>query len=188
MIRTCAPGDASQMAVFEFVLGVLRTSSSFIDVGCGDGKYARSILAVRPHMSAWIIDAHKPNLDGILAHKKIHGILPEALRDVPDLAVDAAICLDVIEHLKKEGAVELIRGLDRIVRQVIVLFTPLGFMAQPPTPDNPYQEHRCGFEPEELEALGYETTVWKDFDYGKRTGVPDEENILRDALWGVKWP
>lgn len=186
MIEQSTPQGGGQQAVFDFVLDRLRTSSSYLDVGSGDGKYTHSIVRQRKDVGrpidAWVVDAHWPTLDRIMVppERKIHGILPDILREVPDLSMDGIICLDVIEHLEKTKSIEMIRNFDRIARQVIVLFTPLGFMPQPGTEENPFLEHLCGFEPEDLEALGYQTTAWRKFDYGN--------NLIADALWGVKWP
>jgi hypothetical protein len=35
------------------------------------------------------------------------------------------------------------------------VFTPNGFVPQPPTAENPHQEHRAGFTTGELRARGY---------------------------------
>jgi Methyltransferase domain len=175
------PHPEGQLAVLEFVLSHLRTSSSFVDIGCGEGKYTHSIKAVRPDIQAWALDWHGPSMDRVTADVKIRGTLPGAMQALRDEAVDAVVCLDVIEHFEKADAMKMIRDFDRVARQVIVLFTPLGWMPQDGTEENPYQAHRCGFQPAELEKLGYKTTAWRAFDYG-----PGKEP--HDALWGVRWP
>jgi len=70
-------------------------------------------------------------------------------------SVDAAIALDVIEHLERDAALGLIAGLERVARRRVVIFTPNGFVPQPPEPENPHQEHRSGFTADEMRALGY---------------------------------
>lgn len=178
MIIPLPTGFEGEEAVRAFTLSWLKKydCKSFLDAGCGDGKYTRRLQAWHP-FEAWVVDAHAPSLEGIPAKVSICGEMPGVLKGIPDGAVDGAICLDVIEHFEKPAALEVIRELERIASKVVVLFTPYGFMPQPPDPDNPWQEHKCGFSSLELHYLGYETYVWQPFDYGK---------CLHDALWAVK--
>ncbi len=37
----------------------------------------------------------------------------------------------------------------------MIIFTPCGFLAQPATTDNPYQEHVSGWLPDEFRQRGY---------------------------------
>jgi hypothetical protein len=134
-------------------------------------------------MEGWAVDAYAPALAKVdlPANRKILGPMPGSLQTLPESSVDAAICLDVIEHFEKPAAVGLIRELEYVARKLVVLFTPLGFMPQEGYESGgawqPWQKHRCGFEADELEGLGYTTTIWEGFDYGKGR---------HDALWGVK--
>lgn len=70
-------------------------------------------------------------------------------------SVDAAVALDVIEHLERPAAERLLADLERIARRRVVVFTPNGFVPQTGTAENPFQEHRSGFSPEELRARGF---------------------------------
>lgn len=65
------------------------------------------------------------------------------------------VALDVIEHLERPRALELLAALERIARRRVVVFTPNGFVPQPATADNPYQEHLCGFTAADMRSLGY---------------------------------
>jgi len=68
---------------------------------------------------------------------------------------DAVVCLDVIEHLERAPALALLATLERLARRRVVVFTPNGFVPQPATADNPYQEHRSGFTTGDMRAHGY---------------------------------
>ncbi len=46
--------------------------------------------------------------------------------------------------------------MERVCAGSVVVVTPNGFVPQPGTDDEPWQEHRCGFDVAELEALGYD--------------------------------
>jgi len=78
------------------------------------------------------------------------------VKAISDLSVDSIFLLDVIEHLEKDDGIELIIELKRIVREQIVVFTPLGFMPQHIEPDlrdrwglsgGGFQEHKSGWLP-----------------------------------------
>ena len=70
-------------------------------------------------------------------------------------SVDAAVALDVVEHLPRDAALTLVAALEGVARRRVIIFTPNGFVPQPPEPDNPHQAHRSGFTVDELRALRY---------------------------------
>jgi hypothetical protein len=79
---------------------------------------------------------------------------------------DLVLVLDLIEHLEKPQALELIRKAEAIARRAVVLETPKGFLAQDidilGMGGDHFQTHRCGFESEELAALGY-SVIERDY-------------------------
>jgi hypothetical protein len=70
-------------------------------------------------------------------------------------SVDAAVALDVLEHLEREPALGFLAALERVARRRVVVLTPNGFLPQAPAADNPWQEHRSGFTAADMRALGY---------------------------------
>lgn len=174
------PAQDGETDVFGFILPRLANCSSCMDVGCGDGKFTKKLKRWRPDILTCAVDAYKPALHTVDAD--VH--LAIDLRDQKQLRllprhVDAVICMDVLEHLKLDEAERLIRTLKEI-SNTIVIFTPYGFMenhVEHDAAESPWQEHHCGIEPEWLEALGFETFGWENFDYGN--------NVSHPALWGV---
>jgi len=94
---------------------------------------------------------------------------------------DAVVCLDVIEHLEREQALALLATLESLARRRVVVFTPNGFVPQPPTADNPYQEHLSGFTTSDLRERGYTVRgmhgLWFVF------GAFGETRLAPGALW-----
>ena len=85
----------------------------------------------------------------------------EALRSFADNAVDSIFLLDVIEHLEKEDGQQIILECERVARQQVVIFTPLGFMPQHIENDEldgwglsgtSVQEHRSGWMPSDFSS------------------------------------
>lgn len=54
----------------------------------------------------------------------------EAIAQFQSNSVDSIFLLDVIEHLEKADGMRLLNEMERVARQQIVVFTPLGFMPQ----------------------------------------------------------
>lgn len=132
---------------------ILRHDWRVIDVGCGSGsRSARHALG-----RAIGVDIHFPSVALTRRERSRSGAICASLQSLPigDGAVDAVVALDVIEHFDTEQAIALLNEFERVARQAIILLTPNGFLPQPPTPDNPYMEHRSGWLPADLTALGY---------------------------------
>lgn len=96
----------------------------------------------------------------------------EALRSMTDKSVDSIFMLDVIEHLEKEMGVSVIAECERVARQQIVIFTPLGFMPQHMEDGQrdgwglsgaTVQEHLSGWTPEDDFGPDWLFYVCKDF-------------------------
>lgn len=69
---------------------------------------------------------------------------------------DIIICAELIEHLEKRGAQDLLKLITTRCLFAIVT-TPRGLLEQGGFGGNPHEEHKSGWEPFELEAEGYRT-------------------------------
>ncbi len=70
---------------------------------------------------------------------------------------DGAVVLDVIEHLSKSDALQLLKDLEVIVRKKIIIMTPEGFHHQGEIDGNPHMTHLSGWKTEEFKQKGYRT-------------------------------
>lgn len=79
-------------------------------------------------------------------------------------ACDLVLLIDVIEHLDKKGAIELLAHLQRKAKN-IVIFAPEGDTVGYTNSDmgNPLQEHKSAWIGEEFESLGFDVTVYRKF-------------------------
>lgn len=142
----------------------LADCSSVLDVGCGDNSWLRYVSGKR----LTGLDAHVPSIERAREQRTHDEFVVGQATDLDRLfqpsAFDAVVMLDLIEHFEKEAGLQLINTAAKIARKKLVVFTPSGFQPQPPTDDNPWQQHRSGWTAEELESLGFHvigTNGWK---------------------------
>lgn len=68
---------------------------------------------------------------------------------------DCVIAIDLIEHLKKEDGIELIRLMEKMAKKKVVIFTPNGFLFQQEHDGNLWQIHKSGWSVPEMRRMGY---------------------------------
>lgn len=149
----------------EQMLGMVersvRETEVVLDIGCG----IRPMNYFRPKLH--LLVEPWPEYADILSYRYAGdksvmvlrtGAL-EALRTFGDNSVDSIFLLDVIEHIKKSIGLMVIEECERVAREQVVLFTPLGFMPQHVEmgrkdgwglSGNAVQQHLSGWEPEDF--------------------------------------
>jgi ubiquinone/menaquinone biosynthesis C-methylase UbiE len=166
--------------VEEAMLKEIEPGWSVLDVGSGLARY-HPALHERTDGNLVLLDAHLPNM---VAHQPPVGVplfIGEAgviLPALRDGIFNVVMAIDVIEHLEKPAALDLVREMKRLAENRVLLFTPDGFMPQEKDNYNlggdHWQTHRSGWTADELRDLGFATTTWGTFH------TPEI-----GALWGV---
>ena len=146
---------------FTFTETVLRfldkNARSILDVGCGFGHPIDAINK-RTKFSALGIDSFLPAIR-VCKNRSTHDAY--VLCDVRFLPIrrrsfDVILCFEVIEHLSKCDGFKLVEEFDRIVRQQVIISTPVGFLNLiRGHKENPSDIHRSGWIPAEFETMGY---------------------------------
>lgn len=118
------------------IAALIRDAGLVLDVGCGirPQQFVTPdfLICVEPHPE--YVDILRGNLAGADA-AVIASDARTALAALPDRPADTIFLLDVIEHLEKTEGRDLIAHAERVTRQQIVVFTPLGFLPQESAPD-----------------------------------------------------
>lgn len=152
-----------------------KKAGSILDLGCGQGKPMAMIKMWRNVKYSEGVDLYRPYINE--ARKlKIHNKLRMAdIRKVtyPHKSFDIVLANQVIEHLEKKEALELIRKMEGWARKEVIISTPIGEMYQPVLDKNIHQEHKSHFFPEEFQKRGY--TVIR---YGLRFLLDEHSNGL----------
>jgi ubiquinone/menaquinone biosynthesis C-methylase UbiE len=104
---------------FEFIMH-LKKDASVLDAGCGNGKFIRAALSLRPDLKFKAIDI-----------SEVGGLLPAgvdfvrgSVENLPsyyaDDTFDAVMCFHVIEHLLEP--IDLMQSLSRVMKKGAVLY------------------------------------------------------------------
>lgn len=147
----------------EQLLKELRNVRSILDVGCGKSS---PLKLITENVYKVGIDIFKPAL---LKSKtsKIHdkyycANVMQIDKYFQPKQFDCVVALDLIEHLDKNGGLELIRKMEKIAKKKVIIFTPNWFISQGAhsfvAQDgyvNKYQEHKSGWTVNEFKKLGY---------------------------------
>lgn len=89
----------------------------------------------------------------------LHGSAQAVLPVMADNSVDSIVLMDVLEHIPKDEGRKILQQAQRLARRQIIVFTPLGYMAQHVEEGQKdgfgldghvFQEHRSGWLPEDF--------------------------------------
>ena len=133
----------------------LQDCKTALDLGCGRGK--GSLIEVTPITYSVGVDIFEP----YLKESKAKGVYSNhILADITRIefkqdSFDAVLAFEVVEHLTKEDALQLISKMEKWARKKVVITTPNGFMFQASYDDNAYQVHKTGFSIDEFSKIGY---------------------------------
>jgi protein-L-isoaspartate O-methyltransferase len=141
----------------------VRETETVLDIGCGIApmNYFRPKMhfMVEPWAEYADILAYRYAGDKSVMLLRTGGL--EALKLLGDNSVDSIFLLDVIEHMEKDMGQQVIAQAERVAREQIIIFTPLGFMPQHVEhgqkdgwglSGTEMQEHRSGWEPNDFSA------------------------------------
>lgn len=138
----------------------IKPVSTVLDIGCGirPQQYITPeyLICVEPHLE--YVEILKTSLKDANAV-----IIPldalKALAGMPDRSIDSIFLIDVIEHMEKDIGAKVLLECERVARQQVIIFTPLGFMPQEIHAGDvdgwnlhggEWQDHKSGWYPEEF--------------------------------------
>ncbi len=151
-----------------------------LDLGARDAWHTSGLPGVRRHVG---VDIWQPALargTGKAQAGHIPGwepVLADALEYVVTQGAgdfDAVLAIDLVEHLPPTSARILLTEMVRVARRLAVVWTTLGFIPTPPNDidgnPNPYEVHKWGPDPTDLQAAGYQVRILPDH-HGERGGA-----------------
>ena len=181
--------------LFSVVLEKLENVAVVLDIGCGimPQPYVLPLVHIccEPFEQYVVFLQNKTKDEYDRNYVIIKSSWSDAVRLFPLNSVDSVFLIDVIEHLEKEAALELLKATEALARRQIVLFTPLGFMPQhhPDGKDawglegGKWQEHKSGWQPEDFDA-SWDVYAAKDYHSTDNMGVELDKPF--GAMWAIK--
>jgi len=156
----------SQFEVLELtLLNIKRISNrqqiKILDLGAGPAQYYEKLffesdptLIKVDLMDAFPFEGN-PDTAPNVSIQRVRGVVPGDLSDIQSNSYDLVVAFDLIEHLSRDEGYRLLYEIDRIAEHASVIFTPNGFVWQPPTSKNSFDAHLSGWTPAELRSLGW---------------------------------
>lgn len=150
----CAPFSDKGMVFWSLD----ARSQSVLSIGCGNGEKDQRIVKRRnPRQYLVGLDIFEPYLQACQKRGVHDSLVLADARRLPfgDSSFDVILAAEVIEHLEKNHARELLAEMERVARKQIIVTCPVGHVDQEMYDDNPFQLHRSAFSPLEFRQLGY---------------------------------
>lgn len=174
------------------IVEVLEPVESVLDIGCG--IMPQEFLQAKVHICCDPFPKYLEFLrDKIQTRKDKYFILMQAgwsdvVKIFPERSVDTVILVDVIEHLTKTAARQLLNATELLARRQVAIFTPLGFMPQQHENrvdawglgGGEWQEHKSGWLPEDFDS------TW-DIYAAEVFHTHDNSGVLLDRSYGAMW-
>jgi hypothetical protein len=181
--------------LFPSVIDKLQKPEVVLDIGCGimPQKFVRPLV----HICCEPFNQYVEHLQKKVAMEYdrsyviVNATWSEAISIFPPKSVDSVFLVDVVEHLEKGEALDLLARTEKLARKQIVIFTPLGFLPQENLNDKDawgldggsWQEHKSGWSPEDFDDSWsiYASQIFHTSDiYGRAFETP------YGAMWAIK--
>ena len=164
----------------------IAAGSTVLDLGCGPGGVlSRAGLTGSTNITG--VDLHEPSLEvaGRQGYRQIHrSDVITYLRSIPEGSFDVVTAFDLLEHLNRVDGLEFIDLMKRAAAKRVILLTPNGFVPQPASADNPFQEHLTGWTLEDMNRLGSDR-IYGVNGYRKLRGVYAHPTVKPELLGRV---
>lgn len=170
-----------------------KDGKSVLDLGCGKGEPMKFVNKDK-RFHAVAVDIFGPYLKECKGLGIYSDLVLGDVRYLPfkEKSFDIVLCLTVLEHLEKDGGEKLLREMEEIARNQVIISTPVGKYQQGALDGNPCQEHRYIWDSAEFEKRGYEVRGVGIRgilgDQGFRSRLPRVIQPLTWVLWILAGP
>ena len=138
-------------------LAGIQPRPSVLDIGSSTGQMWTSHPLQNLDLEVTLMDPAIAKGDVAEDFRVIAASAPGGLADIISDSFDVVVAFDLIEHLSKEDGYLLLYEMERISRKLVVVYTPTGFLWQPPSPNNPFNAHISGWRPRDLKHFGFKS-------------------------------
>ena len=125
-----------------------------LDIGGGGGKDWAGLKCACIHLT--IIDPWLPTRDfDDPADSRIVGMFQGSTSALEKNSFDVVVAIDVIEHLSVPDGYLLLYEMVRLCQGFLLIYTPNGFLWQPPSTNNSLNAHISGWSIKDLRKFGF---------------------------------
>ena len=167
---------------------------SLLDVGCGRGGPIELIRKKRRLFSVGA-DIFRPYLLQCRAAGVHDELVCCDVRLLPfgPGTFDIVLCSEVLEHLPRHEAEQVIAEMEGIARRQVIITAPTGRCHQDEYDGNPYQAHHSAWMPEDFRQLGYTVRGTGLRGLGglisqETSPLPQWLRLLANAVWMLASP
>ncbi len=130
---------------------------TIIDVGCGSNSILK--LFKKNITYSYGVEIHKQSIEKSKKNKIHSKYICDNVLNIKKYfkkkSIDVVFSIDLIEHLKKSEAINLIKDMEKIAKKMIIIKTTNGYVYQNTYENNVYQKHLSGFSPNYFNKKGY---------------------------------
>lgn len=147
-----ASSSAGRAEALEMIMRIDPEPETILDVGAGAGQWLDLLLPWFPQAKYTAVEIFLPYIVRYRLRERYDEVQNcdiSELRENYTASFDLAIFGDVLEHMSKPEAYEVVHGLEW---KHALLSIPLGYCPQEPTEENPYEEHVSTWEPADVYA------------------------------------
>lgn len=130
-------------------LNVNKSIKSAVDFGAGSGWYGKTLKYCRPDIKITAIEAHDPYLDRFNLKQIYDTVISGKIELVKWPDADLAIFGDVLEHIQKAQAIEIVKVAEQRYKNIIINI-PIGHWPQGSSHGNELEAHLSEWTFDEL--------------------------------------
>lgn len=184
--------------LMDAAVRAMRSVEIVLDIGCGimPQNYIKPQVHICCEPYQEYVDHLQQKIAALDARERSYIVLnmgwQDTVRYFPPKSVDTVFLVDVIEHLEKVEGQRLLAETEKIARNQVVVFTPLGFMPQHHGDGKDawglsgadWQEHKSGWFPEDFSGEFWQVLGAKEFHLFDSSSKPLEQPF--GAFWAIK--
>jgi len=134
-------------------------AKSLLDLGCGRGIIGAICRCYRDIERLVGIDIYQPYLNRVSKFRLYDEVIKRDLnKTLPfkDNSFEIVTAAEVVEHLEKKKALNLIKEMERVTSRKVIITTPNFFRQQNGYDNNEYQKHLSVINWKEFSKMGYQ--------------------------------
>lgn len=162
----------------------MRDCATVLDVGCGPSspiQYCKNVkysVGVEIFKS-YLEESKKKKIHNKYINKKIEDL------EFKEGEFDAVMMVEVLEHLDKKTAREVLKKVEKWASKKVIVTTPNGFVEQKTLDENLYQTHLSGWSLAELQELGFECKGLAGLKLLRNS--PDKQTLGEDLTISIRF-